>query len=246
MAPLYQNVVPLDRRQHTRLKLRPPENYSFAADFPVLPALTTEFAPLAREYPIVFLREKDDGEFVPVVLTGVPNGKNLFVDGTGTWQARYLPAYVRRYPFVYVETAPDQFTVCIDSASKLFDENTGLALFGDDNEPSNALKDVIKSLGDYQQAVRLTKAFVQRLAAANILMEANAKADLPDGRSFVWRGFWVVDEKRFRELPEATLKEWFSSGELGLVYAHLLSVGNLGELLRRQTDGAAPKAAASP
>ena len=235
MPPLYQNVVPLDRRQHTRLRLRPPENYSFTADFPLLPALTTEFAPLAREYPLVFVREKDDSEFVPVVLTGLPQSKNLYLDSAGGWQARYIPAYVRRYPFVYVETAPEQFTVCIDSASKCLDENIGTPLFGDDNEPSNALKDVIKSLGDYQQAVRLTKEFVQRLTAANILMEANAKADLPDGRSYTWRGFWVVDEKRFRELPEATLKEWFASGELGLLYAHLFSLGNLAELLRRQT-----------
>ncbi len=241
MAPLYQNVVPLDRRQHTRLRLRRPENYSFAADFPLLPALTTEFAPLAREYPIVFVREKDNGELIPVVLTGVPQGKNLFLDGEGAWHARYVPAYVRRYPFVYVETAPEQFTVCIDSASKLFDENAGIALFGEDNEPSDALKDVIKSLGDYQQAVGLTKMFMQRLTAANVLMEANAKADLPDGRSFLWRGFWVVDEARFRELPEATLKEWFASGELGLLYAHLLSLGNLQELLRRQANGAAAK-----
>jgi hypothetical protein len=70
-------------------------------------------------------------------------------------------------------------------------------------------------------------------------MEANAKADLPDGRSLMWRGFWVVDEKRFRDLPETTLKEWFASGELGLIYAHLLSLGNLGELLRRHAVGAA-------
>jgi len=241
MASLYQNVVPLDRRQHTRLRLRAPENYAFTADFSLLPALTTEFAPLAREYPIVFVREKEDGDLIPVALTGIPQGKNLFLDGEGVWHARYVPAYVRRYPFVYVETSPEQFTVCIDSASKLFDENVGTALFGEDNEPSAALKDVIKSLGDFQQAVALTKMFMQRLTAANILMEANAKADLPDGRSFLWRGFWVVEEARFRELPEATLKEWFTSGELGLVYAHLLSVGNLSELLRRQTNGAATK-----
>jgi hypothetical protein len=66
-------------------------------------------------------------------------------------------------------------------------------------------------------------------------MEANAKAELPDGTSFVWRGFSTVDEARFRELPEATLKEWFTSGELGLVYAHLLSLGTLSDLLRRHT-----------
>jgi hypothetical protein len=244
MPPFYQNVVPLDRTQHTRFKLRRPENFSFAADIPLLPALTQEFAPLSREYPIVFLREKPDSDFIPVVLTGMPDGKNVFLDEAGAWHARYVPAFVRRYPFVYIETAADQFTLCFDSASKCLDENEGTPLFGEDNQPGSALNDIMRSLGEYQQAVGLTKVFMQRLMAANILMEANAKSDLPDGRSFTWRGFWMVDEARFRELPEATLKEWFASGELALLYVHLLSLGNLAELLRRSAFGAAAKVTA--
>jgi hypothetical protein len=86
---------------------------------------------------------------------------------------------------------------------------------------------------------------MQRLADAKLLMEANAKADFPDGKSMTWRGFWIVDENRFRELPEAKVKEWFASGELGLLYAHLLSLGNLAELLGRYTRGAAAAPAAA-
>jgi len=88
---------------------------------------------------------------------------------------------------------------------------------------------------------------MQRLANADLLMEANAKADFPDGRSMTWRGFWIVDENRFRALREATVKEWFASGELGLLYAHLLSLGNLAELLGRHSrETAASVPAAAP
>jgi hypothetical protein len=223
MPLFYKSVVALDRNAHARLKVRDPENYLFTANAPLLPLLTAEFAPIAREYPIVFMN--DEGTIIPVALTGMPQGKNLFLNEKGLWDARYVPAYVRRYPFVFVETAPEQFTVCIDSTSSLLNEKEGTPLF--------------KRLGEYQRVMGLTRAFMQRLADAKLLMEANAKADLPDGRSFVWRGFWVVDETRFRDLPEATLKEWFASGELGLIYAHLLSLGNLAELLRRHTVSAA-------
>jgi hypothetical protein len=244
----YRSLAALDRREHTRLKVRVPENYEFTADAALIPLLCGEFVPVAREFPIAFMREQSSGEFVPVALTGMPQSKNLFLRPDGVWDARYIPAYVRRYPFVFVETAPDNFTVCIDPSSKFLDENEGVPLFGEDGEPSPALKETIKGLQEYQQLMQLTRSFMKKLAAANILMEANAQAELPDGRSVSWRGFWIVDEKRFREIPEATLKDWFATGELGLVYAHLVSIGNLSELLRRHaiaTAGAAATAKAS-
>ena len=237
MPLFYKSVVALDRQAHARLRVRVPDNFAFTENAPLVPLLTAEFAPIAREYPIVFMTDEDT--VIPVALTGMPQGKNLFLNANGLWDARYVPAYVRRYPFVFVETAAEQFTVCIDSTSKFLDEHVGQPLFEANGEPSPALQDTIKRLGEYQRVMNLTKSFMQRLAAAKLLMEANAKADLPDGRSFVWRGFWIVDETRFRDLPEATLKEWFASGELGLIYAHLLSLGNLGELLRRHTAGTA-------
>jgi hypothetical protein len=234
----YQSVVPLDRREHARLRVRPSDNFLFTADAALVPLLTAEFGLACREYPIAFMRESTTSEVFPVVLTGMPQGKNLFVDASGRWQARYLPAYVRRYPFAFIEATPENCTVCIDPTSRCFDETEGEPLFGADGEPSNTLKDLIKALSDYQGMMRATRTFMSRLAAANILMEANAKADLPDGRSLLWSGFWVVEEAKFRQLPEGTLKDWFSTGELGLIYAHLLSLGNLSELMRRQTNGA--------
>ena len=231
----YQSVVPLDRKTHARLKIRPPENYQFAAGATLIPLLNGEFAPVAREYPIAFIREQAGG-FVPVALTGMPQSKNLFVSAAGIWESRYIPVYVRRYPFVFVETAADNFTVCIDPSSSCFNETEGVSLFGEDGEPSGALQETVKGLQEYAQMALSTRAMMKKLAEANILMEANAKADLPDGSSLAWRGFWIVDEKLFRQLPEATVKDWFTSGELGLVYAHLVSLGNLNELLRRHAN----------
>jgi SapC len=239
--PLFYNrLVMLDRQAHARLRFRPPENYSFTASATLVPLLTAEFAPVAREYPIVFMSEDQGKSFYPVALTGMPQGRNLFVDDKGLWPARYVPAYVRRYPFVFAETSPDQFAVCVDPSSNCLDETQGTPLFESNGEPSTALQEMVQRLGDYQRAMMLTKVFMEKLAAAKVLMDANAKADLPDGRSMVWRGFWTVDETKFRELPDATLKEWFVSGEIGLIYAHLVSLGNLAELLRRHTVGTPP------
>lgn len=249
MPLFYNEVVALDRKAHARLRVRQPDNYAFTANATLIPLVSAEFAPVAREYPIAFMTDKDN-VVIPVALTGMPQSKNLFVDKDGKWDARYIPAYVRRYPFAFVETAAENYTVCIDPTSKLLSEKEGTPLFEASGEPTATLQDTIKRLGEYQRVMQFTRTFMKRLADANLLMEANAKADFPDGRSMTWRGFWIVDENRFRALPEATVKEWFTSGELGLLYAHLLSLGNLADLLGRHSREAgltsAPAPAAAP
>lgn len=229
----YQRVVKLDRELHSKLKLRSLGNFAFAAETAVVPLLSNEFAHAAREYPIAFMRGADQN-LLPVVLTGVPGGRNVYIDAAGQWQARYAPAYVRRYPFVFAETGADQLTVCFDEACEALSESEGLSLFDEAGEAGPALGPVLALLSEYQRQALLTQAFMKRLDESGLLMEANAKADLTDGRSLALGGFWVVDESRFKDLPEATLKDWFATGELGLIYAHLMSLGNLLELLRRQ------------
>jgi hypothetical protein len=231
----YQRVVQLDREQHSKLKLRPLGSLAFAADTALVPLLSSEFVHAAREYPIAFMRNADQ-HLVPVVLTGVPGGRNVYVDAAGQWQARYVPAYVRRYPFVFAESGTDQLTVCFDEACEALNESEGQPLFEETGEAGPALGPVLALLTEYQRQALLTQAFTQRLEASGLLMEANAKADLADGRSLALTGFWIVDESRLKGLPEVTLKDWFATGELGLVYAHLLSLGNFLELVRRQPE----------
>jgi len=233
-APLfYQRVVALDGNLHSKLKLSAPPDLKFSARSPVVPLLGVEFTEAAREYPIAFLRGANNA-WVPVALTGAPDGDNVYMDAHGRWSARYVPAYVRRYPFVVAQSAPDQLTVCIDEAYAGLNEREGTPLFDDGGEASSTLRQIVANLAEYQRQAQLTESFMQRLDAAGLLMEASAQANLSDGRGLTLKGFWIVDETRFRALPEATVKAWFASGELGLVYAHLSSLGNLLELLRRQ------------
>jgi hypothetical protein len=229
----YQRIVSLDSKKHSKLRLRRMDNLAFAADSPLIPLLATEFIQAAREYPIVFVRGADQ-TLLPVALTGTPGGKNVFLNTTGRWDARYLPAYVRRYPFVFAKTGQDQLTVCFDEACTALNEAEGEPLFEADGSPAPALTQAMALMTDYEGHAQLTQSFMERLEASGLLMDATANADLIDGRSMQLTGLWVVDETRLKDLPEVTLKEWCSSGELGLIYAHLLSLANLLEILRRQ------------
>lgn len=229
----YKNVVALDREAHKSLKMRSAKDMNFCADATAVPIVAAEFVDVARECPIAFLHVPD-GSPLPVALMGLPNGKNLYLDKKGKWSAPYVPAFIRRYPFVFAETGPDQLTVCIDRDFDGFDEAEGEPLFEAEGKPAPLLEQAMQMLTEYQRQSALTQAFTRRLSEAGLLTEVNADMRLNDGRSLSVPGLLVVDEARFRQIPEATLKEWFASGELALVYAHLMSLGNLLELVRRQ------------
>ncbi|MBD8530824.1 MULTISPECIES: SapC family protein [unclassified Massilia] len=233
----YKNVVALDRELHKSLKIKPAQHLKFAADATALPIVMGEFVEVARQFPIGFLRVEGGG-ILPVALVGLPDGKNLFLTEDGKWDAPYVPAFVRRYPFVFAETGDDQLTLCIDRDYDGFDENEGTPLFGADGEPDAGVTGVIELLSEFQRQHTATQQFVQRLEQAGVLMEANANATLNDGRNLSLQGLLVVDEQKFRALPEATVNEWFRAGDIGLVYSHLLSLGNLLELVRRQPAAA--------
>jgi hypothetical protein len=59
-------------------------------------------------------------------------------------------------------------------------------------------------------------------------------------------GFSVVDEEKLRALPDATVLELHRSGALGLIQAHLLSLGNAPRLLERLAPRAGVAPAAGP
>lgn len=235
---IYQDIMALDRERHRRLRLKPIGNARFAASVAAVPLLAVEFSAAVREYPIVFARgpvvDGQPGALRCYALTGTRLGQNLFLDAEGRWDASYIPAFIRRYPFVFAETGPDQVTVCIDETFPGFDDEEGEPLFDPDGAPAPPLRKALDLLADCQQQEQLTGALLGKLDAADILMEAQLRADFPDGSHALVQGMLIVDEAKFRQLPPATVQEWFASGELGLIHAHLLSLGNLSLLVQRR------------
>ena len=234
---IYQNTVTLDRERHRHLKLKGLDTLRFAAAVHAVPLVAVEFAEVAREYPIVFARgaavDDKPGELLCYALTGLHEGQNLFLDAAGQWAAQYVPAFIRRYPFVFAETGPDQLSVCIDESYAGFNDAEGEPLFDEAGEPAAALKNELDLLTDYQRQVQLTGAFLKKLDAANLLMQSELRADFPDGRNALVQGLLVVDEAKLKQLPADTLQAWLASGELGLLYAHLLSLGTVKQLVQR-------------
>ena len=109
----YKNPVPLNKNDHKDKKISSiGRNFMFAGETNSVILAGVEFSEAAKEYPIVFTQAGD--KVVPVALLGLRNEENLFVDGKGGWDGRYIPSFVRRYPFILAETGGDRPAVWPD------------------------------------------------------------------------------------------------------------------------------------
>lgn len=235
----YEKPVLLDRDKHRRQRVKASESFAFARKANSLYVAGVEFNEACKEYAIVFTRS-GSGKVVPVVMLGLRARENLFVGEQGEWAARYIPAFVRRYPFVLAELPGQSMGVCIDEAFAGLNDKEGEPLFDAQGRDTPFLRNALDFLQQYQREYLRTEAFCQRLAQADLLMEMNAKADLVDGRSFTVASLMVVDEKKLLALPDAVALSLFRSGELHLVSMHLASLSNMRTLVDRMAQRQTP------
>jgi hypothetical protein len=226
----YERVVALSDQIHAQLKVRPASSFSYAARTNSVPVLGGEMFECAREYPIVFARGQVGP--LPAVLLGLRENENLFVDAAGKWDARYVPAFVRRYPFVPATGAQGELLVCIDEASPCFSAAEGEALFAE-GKPTPQLEHAINFLREFHQAATNTEQLGRRLDELGLLRQADSLAQMKDGQQFRLNGLNVVDEARLRALDKEIVQELFVNGSLAAIYAHLISLANLAGLVDR-------------
>jgi hypothetical protein len=234
-ALLYERPVALSRDAHRHLRLVSSKaSFSYARATNCVPLACSEFSLAATQYPIVFSADKDD-ERVPVALLGIRENENLFVSADGAWQAGYIPAFVRRYPFLLA--APDEprnFTICVDEAyAALASGAEGEPLFLSDGRHAPALEQAIAFLNNYHDEIQRTNAFVARLQALELLVPRVVQMSTGSRRNFVLQGFVVVDENQLEALDDSVFSDLRRTGYLRCIYAHLISLGNMARLSSR-------------
>ena len=228
----YKEIVALDRARHATLFLTPRGDYRYAMGTNSVFLAAVEFGQACREYPIVFA---DDGETAfPLAILGLRDAENLFVTSEGQWDASYVPAYVRRYPFILsAQPGSDVLTVCIDrSYPNLNSERRGQALFEEGGE-SAFLRESIEFLRDFQAQYAVTVRMANRLKDLGILEPMQANIELKDGPRMNLGGFLVVNRQRLAELSADQVLELVRDGGMELIYLHLSSLNNFAQLIDR-------------
>lgn len=231
---IYETAVPVTAARHGNWSLDMTGHFEFSRNVTSLPLMAVEFPMGAQEYSIVFAAGADES-VMPLVILGLRNEENLFLNAEGAWGAKYLPAFLRRYPFVFASLDEgNSFTLCIDETYPGFNqEGRGQRLFENEDKPTAFVQEVLKFLQEFQMQSRVTEAFCKKLKELNLLESMQADVTLNSGERLSLGGFQVVNRDRLKNLPEEKLAELAKSDELELIYLHLHSMRNLNAMINR-------------
>jgi len=236
--PGYTGLVPLDREKHRGLGIDPAARAAFVRRLGAAHLTLPEFQHAARDYPIAFAKDSNSGEFVPVAVLGLTGSNNLFVDAGGNWEdMRYVPAYVRRWPFFVVDVRKEDGTVdrsliCVDESALVPSETP---LLDPETGTSEAWTRTEALISDMQGARAHNAALAETVERLDLMVPFEAHAQAKSGRQFRLRGLYRVEEQRLKDLSANELKKLMKRGELPRIYAHLMSLDNFRFLLDRTT-----------
>lgn len=239
----YASAVPVNSARHADCSVEV-KGYAFCRNVNSVPLMAVEFPMAAPEYPVVFATSED--AVTPVAILGMRDKENLFVSEEGTWQAKYVPAFVRRYPFVF--SARDDgksFVLCVDEDFSGFNrEGRGQRLFTDDKKASPYVENVLKFLQEFRNQFMRTQTFCKKLKELDLLEPMRAQISLSAGSQFSLSGFSAVDRKKLKALPADKLAELAKTDELELIYVHLQSMRNFSTVKDRLVliEGGKPQA----
>ena len=245
----YKDLMPLNNRDHATWRARAVDKAAWLGNQHAIPLTVEEFPHAQRNFPIVFSAGDNP---VPLALMGLSEGNNVFLDEQGMLRDRmqYVPAYMRRYPFLLARLRPesDELSLCFDPTSGAVGEfDEGEPLF-DGDEPSQATKTILQFCEQFETAGQRTGMFMEELKKRGLLMDGEV-AIQPEGQEqpFVYRGFQMVDEEKLREVRGDELRKMNQSGLLALIYAHLFSLAMVREVFSLQVaQGKGPVAAQQP
>ena len=233
----YNDLLPLSSNDHADYKIRPVDSAPFLTTQHAIPLTIDEFVVAQRFAPIIFSSGNDS---VPLLLMGLNEGVNIFVDEEGKLRGpTYVPAYVRRYPWMLAKLRPDtdELSLCFDPTSPavgVFEE--GSALF-EDGKPSEQVQGILKFCEDFEQAAARTAQFVKELEEMDLLMDGEVAIQTPGNEQpFVYRGFRMINEDKLRDMRGDQLRKINQSGMLPLIHAHLFSLQLMREIFEGQVS----------
>jgi hypothetical protein len=191
-----------------------------------VPLSYTELIRASHHYPIVFSHQ---GNPTPQALLSTKQDQNDFVDQNGRWLVPYIPAHVRRYPFILAKAdEAGNYAVCIDTDAPLLSSEQGDPLYTANGEPTDFLNRTVEFLKRYQQEMLQTEKLFTELQNKQLFVEKTFNR-AGEAETNALTGFRIVDVNRLKEMDSQSLSRWVKNGFLGLIYAHIHSLDNLRE-----------------
>ena len=221
----------LNNIQHKDLRVITQRGAAWGDDFMSAPVTVDEFRKAQAHYPIVFQPDAKGG-FLPIVLFGLQEGQNLFLNGSG-WDADYLPLSVQRLPFS-IGIADDELRMMVDMASKRISHGAeGEAVFLPHGGTSDFTEHANSVLHTLHEGLQATTEFVQTLMDHELLEPFTLDVERPDGTHGQLLGYYIVNEERLAALDAGTVGLLHQADYLQPLYMAIASLSNFTPLIKR-------------
>jgi len=230
--------VLLNFEKHGTLRLSDSKDFTSHKAKNFVPVVFQEFYALATEFPLVFVRNKQTGDFVPGAMMGLNKGVNLYCQ-TSEWQPVFIPSTFMLAPLSVsrLEPSSDKADISIDEQSPLLSETVGELLYQSDGLATDYLKKRI------DHAVKVTRQSIQAvelcryLAEKRLLVSQSLKLQhTQNSPRYAVEGVFMIDEKALESLSNEEFQELRERGLLPLIYSHLTSLQQIGRLTRLQHE----------
>ena len=230
------NFALLNNVDHADVKIITERSARYRDDIMKALVFPFEFRDVQACYPILFQQDGSGGHF-PLALFGFREGENLFLGESG-WQAPYIPAMVRREPFLigYQDSGAQGGTertrvLSIDMDHPRVNTERGEPLF----QPLGGRTPYLESAADLLETIYAgidhNRTFTEALREHGLLESMTLEIELRDGSRNQLLGFHCLDEGKVRELPAQALGEFNERGYLMPLFMVLASMANIPRLV---------------
>lgn len=230
------HFVALNPQQHKTLRVHTDKVAATGANEHLIPVVLSEFNQLIVQYPIVFTKNADTGQFVCSAMLGFEEGENLFWE-EDSWRGLYIPAQIERHPF-YIghndDAEDDKHLVCIDTQSDAVCHDNGVPLFDESGHPTPLMADKQELLALLLEGEVRTQAFIKALSSLDLLTPIALDITLADNTSRKVSGLYTIDEDKLSGLCGETVAMLHENGFLAPAYILLASHAHVYSLIERK------------
>ena len=224
----------LNSVDHQHVKIITERSARYGDDVKQALTFPFEFRNVQAFYPILFQPDQNGG-FIPVALFGFESRENLFLGEAG-WQAAYIPAMMRREPFLigYQQPAGQSErtrVLSLDMAHPRVNTAQGEALFEPLGGRTPFLENAANLLETIYEGLEHNRAFIAALQEHELLEAVTMDIALKDGSRNQLLGYHCLAEEKIKELPGSVLETFNQNGFLMPMFMALASMANLQRLV---------------
>ncbi|MDD4506978.1 MAG: SapC family protein [Sulfurospirillaceae bacterium] len=232
---MYQNIEIITTVMHSKCGVKAIDSFVYAKELVHAPITIAEFYESCKDYPIFFTKDAN-GIWSAITMLGYKEKENTFINAQGIWEKnRYIPAFIRRYPFVFA-TQPNthELALSFDVTCKE-DKSTdmGRRFFDDETKITPFLQGVLNFLTQFQNDAKATAEFIKQLDDWGLLEAKTANIVTTTGETVTLEGFYIVNEEKLNHLSKKKKEELCTKKAIPLITAHLISLSNIQRLGNR-------------